>query len=145
MKYTVKLNQKIYEVEIERAGAAPAQTTSATQAVPSAQTTYRPGAASPQLAAPAQPQASLSSQASSQPQASSTGADNTPIECPMPGKILSITAAVGHRVNAGDCLMVLEAMKMENEMVAPRDGTVKQILVSQGTMVNTGDILAVLI
>lgn len=141
MKYTVKLNQKIYEVEIERAGAAPAQSTSATQVGSSAQPTYRSGAASPQLAAPSQPQAS----SQPQPQASAAGTDNTPIECPMPGKILSITAAVGQRVNAGDCLMVLEAMKMENEMVAPRDGTVKQILVSQGTMVNTGDVLAVLI
>lgn len=141
MKYTVKLNQKIYEVEIERAGAAPAQSTSATQAGSSAQPTYRSGAASPQLAALSQPQAS----SQPQPQASSAGTGNTPIECPMPGKILSITAAVGQRVNAGDCLMVLEAMKMENEMVAPRDGTVKQILVSQGTMVNTGDVLAVLI
>lgn len=124
MKYTVKLNQKIYEVEIEKAGtsAQPAPSTLQPTAVP------KP-TASPQHSAPIL----------------SAGTGDTEIECPMPGKILSISVSVGQRVSAGECLMVLEAMKMENEMVAPRDGTVKQILVSQGTMVNTGDVLAVLI
>lgn len=124
MKYTIKLNQKIYEVEIERAGA--------TQPAP----------------IPAQPAAAAPQSPATTPLPPTTpSADNTniPIECPMPGKILSISVSVGQRVSAGECLMVLEAMKMENEMVAPRDGTVKQILVSQGTMVNTGDVLAVLI
>lgn len=124
MKYIVKLNQKIYEVEIEKAG-----------------TSAQPNLAAPQPAAVPQPAASHHPPAPTP----STDAGATEIECPMPGKILSITAAVGQRVSAGQCLMVLEAMKMENEMVAPRDGTVKQILVSQGTMVNTGDVLAVLI
>lgn len=62
----------------------------------------------------------------------------------MPGKVLSITSSVGQSVNAGDCLMVVEAMKMENEIVAPQAGVVKQILVSQGTTVDTGDVLVVL-
>lgn len=124
MKYTVKLNQKIYEVEIERACAT------------------QPAATPPQPAA-AVPQAPTTTPL---PQtAQSTDTTNIPIECPMPGKILSISVSVGQHISAGECLMVLEAMKMENEMVAPRDGTVKQILVSQGTMVNTGDVLAVLI
>lgn len=128
MKYTVKLNQKIYEVEIEKAGAS---------------TQPAPAAFQPTISQPAIHQ-STATPPSPAP-APSTGAGDTEIECPMPGKILSITAAVGQRVSAGQCLMVLEAMKMENEMVAPRNGTVKQILVSQGTMVNTGDVLAVLI
>lgn len=134
MKYTVKLNQKIYEVEIEKAG-------TSTQPAPAA---FQPTAApQPPISQPAIPQ-STATPPSPAP-TPSTGAGDTEIECPMPGKILSITAAVGQRVSAGQCLMVLEAMKMENEMVAPRNGTVKQILVSQGTMVNTGDVLAVLI
>lgn len=124
MKYIVKLNQKIYEVEIEKAG-----------------TSAQPNPAAPKPAAAPQTAASLKPPAS--PPSSDAG--GTEIECPMPGKILSITASVGQRVSAGQCLMVLEAMKMENEIVAPRDGTVKQILVSQGTVVNTGDVLAVLI
>ena len=66
------------------------------------------------------------------------------VECPMPGKVLSITSSVGQSVNAGDCLLVVEAMKMENEIVAPQAGVVKQILVSQGTTVDTGDVLVVL-
>lgn len=123
MKYTVKLNQKIYEVEIERAGA------STQPALAASQPTAPQPAATPPYPAPSP----------------SSGTGDTAMESPMPGKILSITVAVGQRVTAGQCLMVLEAMKMENEMTAPRDGTIKQILVSQGTMVNTGDVLAVLI
>lgn len=138
MKYTVKLNQKIYEVEIEKADAA-TQVKAAPQTAASQPTT----AASQSTAS--QPAAAASQSTTPQPAPASTTTENTEIECPMPGKILSITAAVGQHVSAGQCLMVLEAMKMENEMVAPRDGTVKQILVSQGTMVNTGDVLAVLI
>ena len=131
MKYTVKLNQKIYEVEIEKAGAVVPAATPQTQPTPAA---AQPSTPIPQAAIPSSGSGNVNSIPS-----------NTEIESPMPGKILSISATVGQQVNAGQCLMVLEAMKMENDMVAPRDGTVKQILVSQGTMVNTGDILAVLI
>jgi len=62
----------------------------------------------------------------------------------MPGTVLSVKAAAGTAVKAGDVILVLEAMKMENDIVAPEDGTVKQILVSKGSSVNTDDVLAVL-
>ena len=62
----------------------------------------------------------------------------------MPGNILKVNVAQGQAVKSGDVLVVLEAMKMENEIVAPRDGTVAQVVVSKGTVVDTGAPLVVL-
>ena len=64
------------------------------------------------------------------------------VNAPMPGKVLSVKAAVGQAVKKGDVLLVLEAMKMENEIVAPQDGTVASIQVSAGQSVEAGDVLA---
>lgn len=133
MKYVVRLNQRVYEVEIERAD------TAAFQNVPDSGAATRGGAAAAFTAAPEQPVAPAPVQAPA------SGGSETQVESPMPGKVLSIAVQVGQRVCAGESLLVMEAMKMENEIVAPQDGTVKQILVSQGTMVDTGDILTVLI
>ena len=63
---------------------------------------------------------------------------------PMPGKILSLKSEVGASVKRGDVLMVLEAMKMENEIVAPQDGTVASINVAAGDSVEAGALLATL-
>ena len=71
-------------------------------------------------------------------------ADGTNAVCPMPGTILDVKASVGQAVKAGDVLFILEAMKMENDIVSPADGTVKQILVSKGSTVSTDDVLAVI-
>lgn len=62
----------------------------------------------------------------------------------MPGNILSVKVTAGAAVKAGDILVILEAMKMENEIVAPRDGTVAQVVVSQGATVDTGAPLVIL-
>ncbi len=62
----------------------------------------------------------------------------------MPGTILSIAVKAGDSVKAGQVLLILEAMKMENEIVAPRDGTVSRVAVTKGASVNTGDLLVVL-
>lgn len=66
------------------------------------------------------------------------------IVAPMPGTILRVEVSAGDAVAKGDTLMILEAMKMENEILAPVDGVVKQLNVSQGASVNPGDILVVL-
>ncbi|WP_353094381.1 DUF2118 domain-containing protein [Tissierella praeacuta] len=66
------------------------------------------------------------------------------VEAPMPGNIWKIEVKEGDKVKAGDILLILEAMKMENEILAPRDGIVASINTAQGATVNTGDKLVVL-
>ena len=66
------------------------------------------------------------------------------INAPMPGNILDVKVATGASVKKGDVLVILEAMKMENEIMAPCDGTVKQVLVNKGATVNSGDPLVVI-
>lgn len=66
------------------------------------------------------------------------------VSAPMPGTILSINVNEGEEVKAGDVLLILEAMKMENEILAPRDGKVASVAITKGASVNTGDKLVVI-
>ena len=66
------------------------------------------------------------------------------VKSPMPGNILKINVSLGQKVNEGDALLILEAMKMENEVVAPKSGTIAQIIVSKGAVVETGAPLIVI-
>ncbi len=66
------------------------------------------------------------------------------IAAPMPGTVLQVAVGIGDTVTKGQTLLVLEAMKMENEIMAPADGIVKELNVTQGVSVNAGDILVVL-
>ena len=127
MKYIVTLNGKNYEVEVTECDAVLLNVSDAVAAP-------APVAAAP--AAPAAPAAA--------PVAAPVAGDGTKVPSPMPGTILSVNVSVGQAVKTGDVLMVLEAMKMENDIVAPCDGTIKQLLVSKGSTVNTDDVLAVL-
>jgi len=63
---------------------------------------------------------------------------------PIAGRIVALKISVGQRVSKGECVCVLEAMKMANEVAAPKDGVVKEILVSEGAVVNKGDVLAII-
>ena len=126
MKYVVTLNGKNYEVEVTEQDAVLLSVTDAAPA-PVAAPVAAPAAAAP--AAPA---------------AAPVAGDGTTVPSPMPGTILSVNVTVGQAVKTGDVLMILEAMKMENDIVAPCDGTIKQLLVSKGSTVNTDDVLAVL-
>ena len=69
------------------------------------------------------------------------GAGSVPVNAPMPGTILDIKVKAGAAVKAGDVVMILEAMKMENEISAPQDGTIASIDVRKGDTVNSGDVL----
>ena len=115
-KYKVTVNGTAYEITLEAVDAADVKTTSAPAAAP---------AAAP-VAAPAAP------------------AGGESVKSPMPGTILAVKKNVGEAVKAGDVIVVLEAMKMENDIVAPCDGTVKSINAPKGTNVNTDDVLAVI-
>ena len=129
MKYVVTLNGKNYEVEVNECEAV---VTNVSDAAPVAAPAPAP------VAAPAAPAATPA------PAAAPVSADGTKVLAPMPGAILNVNVSVGATVKAGDVLMVLEAMKMENDIVAPCDGVVKQIPVTKGSTVNTDDVLAVI-
>ena len=75
--------------------------------------------------------------------APAAAADGQKVLSPMPGTILSVNVSVGSTVKAGEVILILEAMKMENEIVAPCDGTVKQLAVQKGSTVATDALLAV--
>ena len=127
MKYKVTLNGRTYEVEVENGKA---MLLSEYEAVAPA-----PVAAAPAVAAPAAAPAAPAAPAV-------TGAGEA-VNAPMPGNILKVNVNVGDKVKAGTVLVVLEAMKMENEIMAPKDGTVTQDLVSKGSTVDTGAPLVV--
>lgn len=95
-------------------------------------------AAAPVASAPATPKAAPKKAA---PKAAG-GQGSIKITSPMPGKILGVKVAPGAAVSRGDVVVVLEAMKMENEIVAPEDGTIASIDVSEGASVEAGDTLA---
>jgi len=96
----------------------------------------------PRVAAPAAPVAKpVASKPASKPAPAAAPAGATTVEAPMPGNIWKVEVKEGQAVKSGDVLVILEAMKMENEIVAPADGVVASIHVAEGAAVNGGDIL----
>lgn len=127
MQYRVSVNGKVFDVVIELVDS---QQGSAALPAP--------------ISAPAPvPATPLAASAPATPTPPASGAEER-VHSPMPGNIWAIPVSVGQSVSAGECLIVLESMKMENDIVAPRAGVVKQILVAKGTAVETNDILVVL-
>ncbi len=78
------------------------------------------------------------------PAAAPVAGEGEPVTAPMPGNILKVPVTAGAAVKRGDVLVVLEAMKMENEICAPRDGTVTSVLVAPGETVDSGKTLLTL-
>ena len=127
-KYTITVNVTAYEVEVEDMGGAAA--TAPKAAAPKAAPV--PAAApAPKAAAPA-------------PAAKPVAAGSATISAPMPGKVLEVKVKAGDAVKSGDVLMILEAMKMQNEIMAPADGTISDVRVSAGQTVGTGDVMIVM-
>ena len=130
MKYKVTLNGRTYEVEVEAGKAMLLNEYEAIAPAPAAAAApVAAPAAAPAAAAPAAPVV--------------TGAGEA-VNAPMPGNILKVNVQNGQAVKAGEVLVVLEAMKMENEIMAPKAGTVTQVLVSKGSTVDTGAPLVVI-
>ena len=96
-------------------------------------------AASAPVAAPAAAPAPVAAPAA--PAAPAGAAGSVTVTAPMPGNILDVKVKAGDSVKAGDTLLILEAMKMENEISAPQDGTVASVNVRKGDVVNSGDLL----
>ena len=120
-RYKVTVNGTAYDVLVEDMGGA--------------QACYAPAA---------QPAAAAVAPVAAAPVPAPAPAGASVVEAPMPGKILKISVAVGASVSSGDVLLILEAMKMENEISAPAGGTVREIRAREGDSVNTGDVLIVL-
>ena len=130
MKYKITLNGRTYEVEVE---AGKAMLLDEYEAIAPAAP-----AAAPVAAAPAAPAAAAA------PAAPAVTGAGEPVTAPMPGTILKVNVQNGQAVKEGQVLCVLEAMKMENEILASKNGTVTQVLVQKGSSVNTGDALVVI-
>lgn len=126
MIYKVTLNGKIYEVEVEKGEAVIQAEYDA--ALPQSAPAAAPVAAPVAAAAPAQ---------SAAPATASANA----VVAPMPGTINAVKVTSGQQVKKGDVLMLLEAMKMENEIYADKDGKIGQVFAQKGASVNTGDAL----
>ena len=133
MKYKVTLNNRVYEVEVEQGEAM----------LVDEYELKAPAAAAP--AAPAAAAAPVAAAAPAAPAAPAGGAlaAGEVVKSPMPGNVLKINVTPGQKVNEGDVLLILEAMKMENEVVSTKTGTVAQIVVDKGAVVETGSPLVV--
>ena len=136
MKYKVTLNNRVYEVEVEEG---------------SAMLIDEYELAAPAAPAAAQPPAPVTAAAAPAPAAAAPAAGlaaglaaGEVVKSPMPGNVLKINVTQGQKVNEGDVLLILEAMKMENEIAAPKAGTVAQIVAAPGAVVETGSPLVVI-
>jgi len=139
-KFRIVVNGEAYEVEVEECGTsqptAPALATRPQMPVPSV-APVAPVAPVAKAAAPvpAPPKA---------PTVAAAGGGTGAVVCPMPGTVLDVKVKVGDAVKYGQPVLILEAMKMENEIAATADGTVREIRVTKGTAVNAGDVLVVI-
>lgn len=127
-KFNITVNGTAYEVEVEEVKAQAAATPKAAPKAP---------------AAPA-PKAVPAPQAAPKKAAVAAGAGEHSIDAPMPGKIVKLVAAEGQAVKAGDTLLILEAMKMQNEIAADADGTVKTFNVAAGQSVKAHESLVII-
>lgn len=131
MKYKVTLNGKTYEVEVEKGKAILLDEYEALAPAPAQPETPAPVVAPVAATTPA-------------PAAPVNLAAGETVSAPMPGNILRVEVKQGDTVKSGQILVILEAMKMENEIVAPKDGTVAQVVTSKGAVVDTGSPLVII-
>ena len=130
-KFKITVNGKAYEVEVEEMGGTPVAAPAPQTAAPAP----APAAPAPAPAAPASTPA---------PAVGGPIPDGAiTVKAPMPGKISALKAEAGKAVKRGDIILVLEAMKMQNDITATADGTLHEIRVNPGDNVKTGDVLAV--
>lgn len=153
MKYVVTMNGKKYEVEVERMSAFHMLTREeiasgvSTPVQPVAAPAPKAAAPTPAPAAPApapKAAATPAPAAATPAPAAKAAPGGTSVTSPMPGSVLGVKVNVGDKVSAGQTMFVLEAMKMENEIVAPVDGTVASINVKTGDTVDTDQVMGTL-
>ncbi|MCL5982057.1 MAG: biotin/lipoyl-binding protein [Firmicutes bacterium] len=134
--FKITVNGKGYDVAVEEIAALQATKSPTIAAVPAAPVAPK---ATPAPEAPSKP--APEQKVVSKPPASAEG---KVVVAPMPGTILTVSVKEGAQVKSGEVLLILEAMKMENEITSPVAGTVKKVAVNKGGNVNTGDVLVVI-
>lgn len=135
MKYKVTLNGKVFVVKVHEGEAEVLDE-------------YEVGMAAPAVkAAPApavkaeEPAAEAKEEKKEEPAKSAVQGSGNPVKSPLPGSVVEIKVKVGDSVKVGDAILVIEAMKMENEILADTEGTITSIMVDRGQFVNNGDVL----
>lgn len=131
-KYNITVNGTIYEVEVEEVANTPVAAGTLAAEVPAKKTVSVNTAVPP---------VKTEKPATAAVPAVSGAAGNIKINSPMPGNILKVNVIAGQKIKKGETLCLLEAMKMENEIVAPSDGIVVSVNTLQGTAVQTGELL----
>jgi biotin carboxyl carrier protein len=131
--YTITVNGNTYDVSVEEGQRAVQSTPVAAPAPKAATAAAAAPAPKAEEAAPAAPVA-----------APAGSAGSVKVSAPMPGKIVSLKATVGQQLKKGEVILILEAMKMENEIVSPQDGTLASINVTAGQSIEAGNLLATL-
>ena len=111
--YEITVNNKVYQVSVEEIDEAIAKKNKDNKFIPTSQLSQKESTVS-------------------------KGSNGIDVKAPMPGTIISVTVQLGETVKAGQVLCILEAMKMENEIVAPEDGVVSEIIISKGAAVEAG-------
>jgi len=129
-KYNITVNGNAYEVEVDEIGGAP-----------SVAPIQAAAPAPAPVAAPAPAPAAAPAAAPAPAPAPAASGDTLTINSPMPGTIMDVRKRPGDSVAAEECVLILEAMKMENEIVAPRAGVIGSVGVTKGTPVNAGDFM----
>lgn len=124
MIYEVMINNRVYEVEVEKGKAIITQSE----------------AVMPAIAAPVAHAAPVAEPIPASHSSKAIG-DSEAVRAPMPGTILDVFVKPGAKVKTGDIILVLEAMKMENDILASSEGVIKQVLVEKNSAVSTGDVL----
>lgn len=135
-KYNITVNGKKYEVEVEEASGSAEHIQPAAPVIQSPAPVKTEPAVNTAAAAPAKDM-----QQKVQTPVSQGSEGNIKVTSPMPGTILKVNVVPGDNVKKGDVLCVLEAMKMENDIVSPDDGSVSGVSVTKGSSVNAGDLL----
>ncbi|MDD2534926.1 MAG: acetyl-CoA carboxylase biotin carboxyl carrier protein subunit [Eubacteriales bacterium] len=135
-KYLIKVNGTAYEVEVEALGDQTTAPLATAAAAPAAPVAIAPIAAAPAASAAATTAAAIPV---ATPAAATGAMGSTVVKAPMPGTILKVSVAVGDTVKKNQVLCVLEAMKMENEIVAPREGVVAGVHTTKGSSAQAGD------
>ncbi|NLB41101.1 MAG: acetyl-CoA carboxylase biotin carboxyl carrier protein subunit [Clostridiales bacterium] len=135
-KFIINVNGKSYEVEVEEIGGVENSAPAVQVAKPAPVAQPVPAPAPAHVAQPVVAPTQVSA-----PAQSTGSAGSVRVNAPMPGNILDVKAKVGESIQKGQVVVILEAMKMENEIMAPQDGKITSINTSKGSIVNSGDLL----